>query len=141
MADLISSVIDNKANEQVITLTKQLEELHATAQSIEIRIAAPKDLQELIVLTKQLNDNTDKIKNVTNELAKATLTLQKAETEAIKTKREKNKLNEEILASQEKLNKARDRDIKQAGELVDDYKLLSKAYTDAANKAKNLGLS
>ena len=141
MADLISSVIDNKANEQVITLTKQLEELHATAQSIEIRIAAPKDLQELIVLTKQLNDNTDKIKNVTNELAKATLTLQKAETEAIKTKREKNKLNEEILASQEKLNKARDRDIKQAGELVDDYKLLSKAYTDAANKAKNLGVT
>ena len=36
-----------------------------------------------------IDSNTDKIKNVTNELAKATLTLQKAETEAIKTKREK----------------------------------------------------
>lgn len=130
MAELISEVIDPKALQQVAQLTKEVEDLVKTIASAADRARASADDLSQSKTYAQYNRN---VRTAVSETGSLIITTEKLKA----TKAQLNAIEAAGRREAAALNKEIERSIKNNAELASDYTTLSKAYNDAAKKAKD----
>jgi hypothetical protein len=159
--DRISSIVAPSAFQEIDQLkagisdaSKLLVDLNKTASTIELRLGDTKTVMQLNELLKELGATTEQVKQITLDQAKAVNQLaqaeqkrsaaevntEKAATQKIRTQREELRLEQDLLRNKERLEAAAKREQKAIIDLSNDYGMLSKAYNEAALRAKNYGL-
>jgi hypothetical protein len=160
MADNISEIISPEGERQLRELNEGLEsaiqnitKFGQVAKGITVEFKGVKDFATLNELQNKVRETTEKMtkaqRDFADEIDRAQVREQAAVAKALAGYERQAAAAEKANAAREKaaqraaseMEKAAERERKALGQLTNDYELLKKAYTDAANKAKELGVT
>jgi hypothetical protein len=160
MADNISEILSPEGERQLDALNDGLElaiqnitKFGQVAKGITVEFKGVKDFATLNELQNKVKETTEKMtkaqRDFADEIDRAQVREQAAVAKALAGYERQAAAAEKSNAAREKAaqraaneaEKAAAREAKAIGQLTNDYELLKKAYTDAANKAKELGVT
>ena len=160
MADNISEILSPEGERQLRELNDGLEsaiqnitKFGQVAKGITVEFKGVKDFATLNELQNKVKETTEKMtkaqRDFADEIDRAQVREQAAVAKALAGYERQAAAAEKSNAAREKAaqraaseaEKAAAREAKAIGQLTNDYELLKKAYTDAANKAKELGVT
>lgn len=136
----ISSVVAPSAFDEVKRLGDDIVALEKKANAVDIRIEGGKSISELSLYLKELAANTEAVTAAVEAQDTARKKAVSTEKQDLKFQKEletQGKANAKMLLD---LEKAKQREHKLNQEASSDYKILSKAYQDAALRAKDYNL-
>lgn len=160
MADNISEIISPEGERQLRELNEGLEsaiqnitKFGQVAKGITVEFKGVKDFATLNELQNKVKETTEKMTKAQRDFAdeidraqakavsgydRQAAAAEKLAEAAEKAAKSRGKSAEQVAREAEK---AAERERKALSQLTNDYELLKKAYTDAANKAKELGVT
>jgi hypothetical protein len=160
MADNISEILSPEGERQLDALNDGLElaiqnitKFGQVAKGITVEFKGVKDFATLNELQNKVKETTEKMtkaqRDFADEIDRAQVREQAAVAKALAGYERQAAAAEKANAAREKaaqraaseMEKAAERERKALSQLTNDYELLKKAYTDAANKAKELGVT
>lgn len=150
----INSIVAPEAEKQLDSIKVKLREtadelssLQKIANTVELKLGDTTSIVELNKLLKELGQNTGEVSRLTKEQINLKKQEEQLEQQQLRTKQQSLKVQQEeerakqqILKTDDAINKARTKEEKQVKDLTNDYALLSKAYNEAALRAKNYAL-
>lgn len=137
----ISSIAQQSVFDEIDRIQKGLLGIEKHIATIDLNLGDTKSLSQANGLLVELSVNTEKVTQKVNEQVAARKQLSAAEKEDLQFQKELEKQGKANLSTLLAIEKAKQREAKVTAEATSAYKILSKAYQDAALRAKDYSLT